>query len=302
MQVTKINLNDDIQLSRIVYGAWRLSDDANTSASHIANKIETCIDRGITSFDHADIYGDYECEPLFGKVLKQNPSLRRQIEIVAKTDIKLLSEKFPERRVKHYDTSAAHIKASVNQSLAKLETDYLDLLLLHRPDPLMDAAETGAALDGLIKDGKVRGVGVSNFKPSQIELLQANMTHPLLTNQIEINLLNRDSFTNGDLDYLQLKGIKPMAWSPLAAGEIFEHKNPAAIRLRPLLEKKAAKYKCTLDAVGIAWLLQHPANIIPVIGTNNMQRLAHIHDAMRVEFSRETWFQFWIAASGEELE
>jgi len=159
----RIDLGDTLQLSQIVYGMWRLGDDSDTSAEHVQAKIEACLEQGITSFDQADIYGGYESEAILGAALKAAPQLRSKMEIITKCDIMLVSDKFPERTVKYYDTSAVHINTSVDNSLSRMGIDYIDLLLLHRPDPLMDHVETGAALDKLVQSGKVRGVGVSNF-------------------------------------------------------------------------------------------------------------------------------------------
>jgi len=153
----RINLNESVQLSQIIYGMWRLGDDSDTSVKHVQAKIEACLDQGITSFDQADIYGGYESEAILGEALKAAPRLRSRMEIITKCDIMLLSDKFPQRTVKYYDTSAAHINASVDRSLKLMSIDHIDLLLLHRPDPLMDHVETGAALDKLVQSGKVRG-------------------------------------------------------------------------------------------------------------------------------------------------
>ncbi|OEE57447.1 oxidoreductase [Enterovibrio norvegicus FF-33] len=286
--------------SRIVYGAWRLADDSDTSEAHVRAKVDACLEQGITTFDHADIYGDYACEAVFGQVLAAKPSLRDQIQLVSKCDIMLLSERYPQRRVKHYDTSAAHIRQSVTQSLKNLNTDYLDLVLIHRPDPFMDHLETGQALDALVNEGLVKGVGVSNFQRWDWDLLQSGMSHPLVTNQIEMNLLTRNSFTDGTLAFMQQYGVTPMAWSPLAGGELFGH-GEAALRVRPLLEREAERFGVGIDAVATAWLLAHPAGIFPVLGTNNLSRIRTASDALNVSIDRETWFELWTAAAGEEV-
>ncbi|EOD78909.1 Oxidoreductase, aldo/keto reductase family [Grimontia indica] len=286
--------------SRLVYGVWRLSDDENTSEAHVRAKVDACLEQGITTFDHADIYGDYSCEEVFGQVLEATPSLRDQIQLVSKCDIMLLSEKYPNRRVKYYDTSEAHIRQSVTNSLQNLKTDHLDLLLIHRPDPFMDHSETGNALDSLIDEGLVKAVGVSNFKSWDWELLQSGMRHPLVTNQIEMSLMTRDSFTDGTVSFMQKGGIKPMAWSPLAGGELFGN-SEAAQRVKPLLHREAEKFDVGIDAVAIAWLLAHPAGILPVLGTNNLERIRGISDALKVSIDRETWFELWTAAAGEEV-
>lgn len=290
----------EIELSRLVYGAWRLDDAEDTSSAHVREKIDLCLAQGITSFDHADIYGDYRCEAIFGNAIKNDTALREKIQLISKCDIALLSEKFPQRRVKFYDTSAHYIQTSVEQSLTNLATDYLDLLLIHRPDPFMDAKETASTLDSLIDSGKVRGVGVSNFAPWDWKLIQKHMKHPLLTNQIEMSLLNRQGFVDGSLSAMQTDDITPMAWSPLAGGELF--KNSAATeRLAPIFKRICDAQNTSIDHIALAWLLAHPANILPVVGTNNPERIKHLSDALNVEIDRETWFELWTAAEGQEV-
>lgn len=290
----------DLELSRIIYGAWRLDDAEDTSTKHVRNKIDLCLQQGITTFDHADIYGDYRCEAIFGQALKEDSGLRSKIELVTKCDIALMSDKFPDRRVKFYDTSAAYINASVEQSLINLNTDYLDLLLIHRPDPFMNAAETGAALDALIDSGKARAIGVSNFNVWDWQLLQKHMKHPLVANQIELSLLNRSAFTDGTLASVQTDNLTPMAWSPLAGGELFTQTSQTQ-RLAPIFKRISETQDTQLDHIALAWLLAHPANILPIVGTNNLNRISNISKAMDVVLDRETWFELWTAAEGQEV-
>ncbi|WP_067098245.1 aldo/keto reductase [Marinomonas atlantica] len=290
----------NLQFSRLVYGVWRLADAEDTSIKHVREKIDLCLDQGITTFDHADIYGDYECEKLFGKALADDPSLRSQMQLISKCDIALMSDKFSDRRVKFYDTSAEYVRASVEQSLQNLSTDYLDLLLIHRPDPFMNAAETGAALDQLIDSGKVKAVGVSNFEVWDWRLLQANMRHPLVANQVEMSLLQRDAFTNGNLSAMQLDSLTPMAWSPLGGGALFGD-TPETRRLAPIFERLAQEQGASVDHVALAWLLAHSANILPVVGTNNPSRIKSLSNILDIEIDRETWFELWTAAAGQEV-
>ncbi|MEO1701756.1 MAG: aldo/keto reductase [Pseudomonadota bacterium] len=287
--------------SRLIYGVWRLADDMDTSEKHIRDKIEICLENGITTFDHADLYGDYACEALFGRVIKTHHELKDRMQIVTKCDIMLMSEKYPKRRVKHYDTSAAHIRASVDASLDHIGVDVIDMLLIHRPDPLMDHHETGAALDALIDEGKINGVGVSNFMPWDIDLLQSAMKHPILTNQIEISLASRDAFTNGQVARAQKDGDPLMAWSPLAGGSLFIPNHEISKRVMPKLLEIGRRYGVAADAVAIAWLLAHPVKILPIIGTNTLERIRHIGDALKVEIDRETWFELWTLAAGQEV-
>lgn len=294
----RISLNGGLELSRIVYGMWRLADDADTGERHVQAKIETCLDQGITSFDQADIYGDYESQIVLGRALKAAPSLRDRMEIVTKCDIALLSDKFPNRRAKHYDTSRAHIEASVDRSLAGMNIERIDLLLIHRPDPLMDHHETGAALDGLVASGKVRAIGVSNFKLHDWTLLQSAMQTRLVTNQIELSLLESSAFRNGDVAFMQERGIPPMAWSPLGGGALFGGEHGV---LRARLSELARQAGVDEAAIAIAWLLRHPARVIPVLGTNNLDRIEALSAAMDVTIDRETWFELYSLANGHDV-
>lgn len=287
-----------ISLSRLVYGMWRLGDDPDTSPGHVQAKVEACLAQGITTIDQADIYGGYTAEGLLGAALKAAPGLRDRIEIVTKCDIVAPVGRHSAARVKHYDTSAAHVTASVEASLREMGTDRIDLLLIHRPDPLMDQHETGKALDGLVAGGKVRAVGVSNFRPWDFTLLQSAMTTPLVTNQIELSLGARAPFTNGDLAFLQERGIAPMGWSPLGGGHL---RAEATAALSARLDALGAEAGTDWTAVAVAWLLHHPARVIPVLGTNTLSRIARISHALRVPMDRQTWFELLTLAQGHEV-
>ncbi len=293
----RIDLNSDVSLSRLVYGMWRIGDDADTSTRHVQAKIESCLAQGITTMDQADIYGGYEAEEIMGNAMK-GTGLRDQIEIVTKCDIVAPAGRYSDARVKYYDTSRAHIIASVEHSLRLMGTDRIDVLLIHRPDPMMDAEETGAALDEVVASGKVRSVGVSNFKLHDWTLLQSSMKTRLVTNQIELSLLAHQGFTNGDVAYLQERKIAPMAWSPLAGGGLFAKENSA---LLDALKTIGAGYGVDETAVAVAWLLAHPAQIMPVMGTNSLDRIAKISDAMKVKMDRQTWFELYTIALGNEV-
>ncbi len=249
----RVAIAEGLEFSRIVYGMWRLAGDSDRSEKAVRAKIDACLAQGITTFDQADIYGDAESEAVFGAALKADPSLRDRIEIATKSGIKLLGAKTPERRVKHYDTSAAHITAAAEHSLAKMGIERIDLLMVHRPDPLMDHEDTARALDALVDSGKVRTVGVSNFKPHDFRLLQSAMTAQIVTNQIELSVLRTDAFTNGDLAFLQERGLPVMAWSPLAGGALFAPQNGA------LADRLAEVAGGDVTAGALAWLLAHPA-------------------------------------------
>lgn len=296
----KVALSATLDLSRLVCGVWRWADAPDHSTATTAKRIQTCLDQGITSFDHADIYGDYRCETVFGDALRANPGLKRQMQIVTKTDIMLLSKAWPQTRVKHYDTSAAHVSSSVDRSLQRIGVDVIDLLLIHRPDPLMDAQALGDCLDGLIDNGKIRAAGVSNFMPWDLELLQSAMRHPLLTNQLEVSLLHTAPFTNGQLAQAQKLKQPPMAWSPLGGGSLFGN-GSAALRLRPMLERLAKESNVDSSAVAVAWLLHHPARVLPVLGSNDLQRIQRFSQASNVPMDRQTWFELYELAQGTEV-
>jgi len=287
-----------VSLSRIVYGMWRLADDPDTSPAHVQAKIEACLSQGITSMDQADIYGGYTAEAVLGGALRAAPGLRDRIEIVTKCGIVAPEGRHAGASVKHYDTSAAHITASLDSSLREMGTDRVDLLLIHRPDPLIDAEETGRALDGLVASGKVRAVGVSNFRPWDMRLLQSAMTERLVTNQIELSLGALDPFVNGDIAHLQEHHIPPMAWSPLAGGQLLA---TAPQPLRELLADLAQASGTDWSAVAVAWLLHHPARILPVLGTNDPGRIARASQAFDVPMDRQTWFRLYSAALDREV-
>jgi predicted oxidoreductase len=294
----RVTLTNDLTLSRIIYGMWRLGDDSDTSTGHVQAKIEACLAQGITSFDQADIYGDYSAEAILGECLKAAPNLRDQMQIITKCDIVAPCGKYADKRVKYYDTSAAHIKASVDASLTNMAIDTIDCLLIHRPDPFMDHRETGAALDALVTSGKVRSVGVSNFKLHDWTLLQSAMKSPLVTNQIEVSVTEHTPFSNGDIAYLQERGIAPMAWSPLGGGSLFASETTP---LNLKLAEVAARNSVDTAAVAVAWLLAHPSTIMPVMGTNTLTRIAALSDAFDVEMDRETWFDIYTMSMGREV-
>ncbi|OAN70831.1 oxidoreductase [Jannaschia sp. EhC01] len=287
-----------IDMSRIVYGMWRLGDDEDTSPAHVQAKVEACLAQGITTMDQADIYGGYAAEELLGNALKAAPALRDQIEIVTKCDIVAPIGMHTDKRVKYYDTSAEYISTSVDRSLKLMNIDVIDLLLIHRPDPLMDHEETGACLDKLVASGKVRAVGVSNFRPWDWELLQSAMQTPLATNQIEASVLFHTPFTNGDVAFHQRQGQPMMAWSPLAGGALFGDEGAA---VRAVLERVGADHGVGADAVAVAWLLRHPAQILPVMGTNNLIRINGLSDAIKVTLDRQDWYEIYTAALGHEV-
>lgn len=292
----RIDLTEDLSFSQIAYGMWRLDEADDTSPAAVQAKIEACLEQGITTIDQADIYGLYTSEGILGAALK-GTSLRDRIELVTKTDIVVGSERFPDVRVKHYDTSPDYVTASLERSLQQMGVDHVDLLLIHRPDPLMDHEATGRALDELVAAGKTRAVGVSNFRPWDVSLLQSAMENDLVVNQIEISLKEHAPLVNGDLAFLQEHEIVPMAWSPLGGGDLMSGAGP----VQDALAAVAARDGVEASAVAIAWLLAHPAGIIPVLGTNNLNRVKGFSDALKVKMDRQTWFELYTAALGREV-
>jgi predicted oxidoreductase len=288
----------DLEFSRIVYGMWRLGDDADTSPGHVQAKVEACLEQGITTMDQADIYGDYGAEAILGAAFRESTGLRDKVELITKFDIAAPVGRNAGKRLKHYDTSAAYMREAVETSLRDMATDHVDLLLVHRPDPLMDHEETGRALDEMVASGKARAVGVSNFRPWDWQLLQSAMSTPLVTNQIEMSVMHLDPFTNGDLAFHQQHGHPVMAWSPLAGGRLFGAEGAA---VREVLTRIGREQDADASAVAVAFLLRHPAKILPVMGTNSLERIRGLSAAMRVTLSREDWFEIYTASLGHEV-
>jgi len=297
----RIKLADTFDVSRIALGFWRLKT-WNLSARTLLKNVERWVDEGITTFDHADIYGDYSCERLFGEVLKQQPALRYKMQLVSKCGILLPSEKFPGRRINYYDTGYAHIMRSVEHSLKNLHTDYLDLLLIHRPDPLMDPAETARAFEELHRSGKVLHFGVSNFTPPDTEMLQAHLSLPLVTNQVELSPLQLEHFENGNMAWFRKTGMHPMAWSPFGGGKLFHPDDEKSLNVyRVLMEVAQRRDTLNVAAVALAWLLKHPAGIIPILGTGKPQRVEKSKEAFAIELTSEEWFEIYVAGRGSRM-
>lgn len=290
------------EVSALAYGVWRLADDPDgCDVARVRQKIDTCLELGITTFDHADIYGLYTCEGLFGKVLKDAPHLRDQMEIVTKCAINISCENRPGTRVNHYDATAAYITACVDRSLSELGTDHLDVLLLHRPDWLTDAAETAAGLQSLMKSGKVRSVGVSNYNTHQSALLARFLGHAPVTNQVELSLARMDAIYDGTLDQCRLHDTHPMAWSPLAGGKLMTAEDADSVRLRAKLVELAHLHGVTPDAIALAWVAALPSRPQVVIGTNQPARIRQAAAADTVKLDRQQWYELWQAAKGHSV-
>ncbi|EOU9537127.1 aldo/keto reductase family oxidoreductase [Cronobacter dublinensis] len=283
--------------SRLVMGYWRLME-WNYAARDLVGFIEQHLELGITTVDHADIYGDYQCEAAFGEALRLAPHLREKMEIVTKCGIATTAK--PENAIGHYITNRAHIMHSAENSLRLLNTDVLDLLLIHRPDPLMDADEIAEAFLALHKSGKVRHFGVSNFTPAQFSLLQSRLPFTLATNQVEISPVHQPLLLDGTLDLLQQLRIRPMAWSCLGGGRLFSDERYAPLRaeLQQVAEETGAE---TPEQVVYAWVMRLPSRPLPIIGSGKIERVKSAVGALSLELSRQQWFRIRKAALGYDV-
>ena len=300
MQRIQSSLQQSFSMSRIAMGLWRLGDWNYTPQERLA-LFEELLGLGVTTFDLADIYGDYQCEALFGEALRLKPRFRDEIEIVSKCGIKLCGAG-NEFRLNHYDSSAEHVTASVDASLSKMGVEYLDLLLLHRPDPLMNADELAAALQSLIDAGKLKAVGVSNFLPHQVELLQSRLEARLVVNQVEVSPLNCEPMFDGQLDFCQRERVIPMAWSPFAGGALFAGKDVDSLRVQSCLRELSEELDMEPQQIALSWLLKHPSNIVPVLGSGNLGRLQSQVAAAKCELPLEAWFMLLRAARGRNVD
>ena len=282
------------EFSRIALGLWRINAWSMTPAQRL-EFIQQAVELGVTSIDHADIYGS---EAPFGEALALAPSLRDQIEIVTKCGIVPRSDTTA-LRVSHYDTSRAHIIASLENSLRHMGTDYVDLMLIHRSDVLMQADEVAEAFYTLHKEGKVRHFGVSNFTPAQFELLASRCQ--LVTNQIELSPLFIDPLHDGTLDQCQRLSISPMIWSALGGGRIFTEQSPRAQRLRITLEALGAEYGVSAGTIVYAWLLQHPSKPVVLTGSGRIAAVKEAVAALDITLSREHWYAVWTASTGTSV-
>jgi predicted oxidoreductase len=294
-------MSNTLTLSPVIAGCMRWGQwGAKYTTDEYGQLIHQCLEAGITSFDHADIYGHYTTEEDFGNALKKQPALRSQMQLITKCGIKMLSPNRKEHAIKSYDTSRHHILTSVEISLTNLHTDHIDLLLIHRPHPLMDPDEIAGAFTLLKDQGKVLHFGVSNFTPSQTSLLHSRF--PVEYNQLEISLLCLDPFHNGQLDQCMQEKIIPMAWSPLGGGGLFaditDEKNK---RIVTVAEKLATKYSTSVDNILLAFLHRHPSGIIPVLGTSKFERIRSAMQAAGIRLQAEEWFMLWEASTGNEV-
>lgn len=276
------------------WGIW----GENFTTSQYEQKINQCLEIGLDIFDHADIYGHYTTEAEFGNALKGNTNLRSQIKIITKCGINMLTPNRPQHAIKSYDTSAAHITKSVEQSLQNFHTDYIDTLLIHRPDILIDVEEVGATITALKKAGKIKSFGVSNFTTSQVALLQKYI--PVEHHQVEISVTNLNAFENGILDQCQLEKIEAQSWSPMGNG-IFTENTDQHSRILAQADSLSKEYECSVNQILLAFIYAHPSQIVPVIGTTKFERISEAKKAMEIELKREDFYKLWTASTGKEV-
>ena len=276
------------------WGAW----GAKFTSIQYETIINQCVEIGLTTFDHADIYGHYTTETEFGKILKGNTHLRNKIQLITKCGIQMLSPNRPTHAIKSYNTSAAHIIHSVEQSLVNFNTDFIDTLLIHRPDILLNVEEVADTICKLIEAGKIKSFGVSNFSPTQVELLAKNI--PIAHHQVEISLTNLSAFDDGILDQCQIKQIEVQSWSPLGQN-IYTEENTRNTRILNQAAILAEMYNATINQILLAFLYMHPVNITPVIGTTKIDRIVESKNAMQINLSREDFYKLWIASTGEDI-
>jgi len=297
----KIYLSDSgPKVSPAVYGFWRWEDTSASGAIAMEKVINLCLELGINTFDHADIYGGYQCEELFGNVMKQRSFKREDVVLFTKCGVNVPNEIRPDIRVKYYDTSATHILKSVDNSLQKLRTDYIDIFLLDQLDPLSNLEETALALERLRTSGKIRNIGVANFSVFQHQLLASYLRVPIVTNHIELNLLNTTALDNGQIDYIKQRYMRPLAAAPLAGGRIENGTDPVALRVNYKLDEIGKKYGANLESIAVAWLIKLGA--LPLIGTLKEQRIRNIVRAFDIDLERQDWYDLYITSKGETSE
>ncbi|WP_026709724.1 aldo/keto reductase [Flavobacterium filum] len=274
------------------WGVW----DKNLSEAEMSNQILICLENKITTFDHADIYGGYTTEAAFGEAFKQSKINRSAIQLITKCGIQHLSDN-RNNRIKHYDYSKEYIVWSAENSLKNLQTDYLDVFLLHRPSPLMQADEIAEAVEKLNKEGKIIDFGLSNFTPSQTDLIQQKTK--VSYNQIQFSATHFQPMLDGSLDHMQVHNIRPMAWNPL--GSVFREDSEQTRRLKKVLVRLTEKYDVGADILLLSWIKHHPSNIIPVAGTVNVARIQQLQKIENIKWDIEDWFEIWTESMGNKV-
>lgn len=289
---------DPARMSPIAAGVWRMAEWGFNVQERLA-WIEQSLDMGITTFDHADIYGGYTVEDLFGQALALAPGLRARMQLVTKCGIRLVSPQRPAHRLKSYDTSSAHVRASVEHSLRALRTEHIDLLLIHRPDCLMDPQELASTFEALHREGKVGAFGVSNHTPSQLSMLHRRVA--LSAHQIEFSALQMQALADGTLDQCMELGLRPMIWSPLAGGRLFSEESDQARRVRKVLADLAHAHGVSVSTIAYAWILRHPSRPVPLTGTRRAQAMREAVAALTLRLTAQEWYSIWEASMGHPV-
>ncbi|SKB45007.1 aldo/keto reductase [Daejeonella lutea] len=287
----KIYMGDTgLKVSPAVYGFYRWEDvkDPRTTLKKI---VGLCLELGINTFDHADSYGAYQCEELFGELIADKVFKREDVVLFTKCGLRVPNSHNPDIRTRHYNTSASHVTKSVDASLKKLRTDYIDIFLLDRIDPISNLEETALALEKLADSGKIKNIGIANFSVFQHQLLSSYLRKPIVTNHIEFNLLKTQALDNGQLDYIKQKYMQALASAPLAEGEIANGTGIQATRVREKLDELSGKYNADIEALAVAWLVKLGA--IPLIGTTNEQRIRNIANSFSIDLDHQDWYELY---------
>lgn len=295
--MNKIYLSDSgPKVSPAIYGFWRWTYESDLSLAAMEKTINLCVDLGINTFDHADCYGKYQIEELFGKIIKQQSFKREDIVLFTKCGYEISDSPNPGYRIPHYNSSREHILKSVDTSLKKLNTDYIDIFMLHQFDPLADIEETAGALMTLIESKKVKHIGITNFSVFQHQLLSSYLRIPIVTSHLELSLLNTTAIDNGQVDFIRQKYSKPLAWAPLAGGRIHHGTDPQALRVRKKLEEISAKYNTNIETCAVAWLVKMGA--LPLIGSLNEERIRNAANAFTIDLDRQDWYDLYFTSKG----
>jgi predicted oxidoreductase len=293
--MNKIYLSDvGPKVSPAIYGFYRWEDKADNTLTTMERIVKLCLELGINTFDHADVYGGYQCEELFGQLISQRSVKREDVVLFTKCGLRVPNPNEPDVRVKHFDTSSEHIRKSVESSLRKLRTDYIDIFLLNHFDPIANLEETALTLRKLKESGKIKNIGVANFSVFQHQLLASYLNMPIVTNHIELNLLNTSALDNGQIDYIKQRYMRPLASAPLAGGRIANGTDSAAVRVRAKLEEISHKYSVDIESIAVAWLVKLGA--LPLIGTKSEQRIRNIANAFNIDLDKQDWYELYTAS------
>ncbi|GGC04444.1 aldo/keto reductase [Dyadobacter sediminis] len=290
----KVSLSDSgPKVSEAVYGFWRWTDEGVQTTSQIEKTVNLCLDLGINTFDHADVYGDFTIEEHFGKIIQNKSFKRDDIVLFSKCGIRKAKNGY----LTYYDTSYNHIINSINGSLQRLKTDYVDIFLLHQSDFLTDPEETAGALAEIVKSGKAKHIGVANFTVFQHQLLASYLRIPIVTNHIELNLMNTTAIEDGRIDFIKQNFSKPLAWAPLAGGKILNGTDEKVVRLRAKLEEVGTNYNANIEQTAVAWLMK--LGTLPIIGSLSESRIRNAASASEIRLSNEDWYEIYHAAGNK---